>query len=92
MIRPIVALGFWLAAVAAHAQSTSPVTPPGAGGSNAATPTPAPDKGITAGPSTGVIRPGNPDPAMAVSPPSTGLTPVVPPPGTAGNNPTVVPK
>ena len=39
-----------------------------------------------------VIHPGNPDPGMAVKPPAMGVTPVVPPPGTMGNNPTVVPK
>ena len=39
-----------------------------------------------------VIHPANPDPGMARIPPATGITPVVPPPGTAGNNPTVIPK
>ena len=39
-----------------------------------------------------VIHPGDPDPAMALKPPVTGVTPVVPPPGTPGNGSTVVPK
>ena len=94
MIRNLVAVGFWFAmgAVSADAQSAAPLTPPGAAGNTGGTPAPAPDKGITAPSATGVIHPGNPDPNMAITPPSVGLTPVVPPPGTAGNDPAVVPK
>lgn len=43
-------------------------------------------------PGTAVIKPGNPDPGINLSPPQTGTMPVVPPPGTAGNNPQIVPK
>ncbi len=42
--------------------------------------------------SPSVIHPGNPDPGMAVQPPASGMTPIVPPPGSASNNPTVIPK
>ena len=42
---------------------------------------------------SGVIHPdGGVDPAMQKVPPSTGKTPVVPPPGTPGGQPDVVPK
>ena len=45
--------------------------------------------------SGGVIKPGgNLDPKMQVTPPDPGptSTPVIPPPGTPGGNPNVVPK
>jgi hypothetical protein len=45
--------------------------------------------------SGGVIKPGgNIDPKMQVAPPDPGpaATPVIPPPGTPGGNPNVVPK
>jgi hypothetical protein len=45
--------------------------------------------------SGGVIKPGgNIDPKMQVTPPDPGptSTPVIPPPGTPGGNPNVVPK
>jgi len=45
--------------------------------------------------SGGVIKPGgNIDPKMQVAPPDPGptSTPVIPPPGTPGGNPNVVPK
>jgi len=47
------------------------------------------------GKSGGVIKPGeNLDPKMQVAPPDPGptSTPVIPPPGTPGGNPNVVPK
>jgi hypothetical protein len=42
----------------------------------------------------GTIDPPNVDPGMTVSPPahSRGMTPVIPPPGSPGGNPSVVPK
>ncbi len=42
----------------------------------------------------GAIAPPNVDPGMTVSPPhsATGLTPVIPPPGSAGGNKSVIPK
>ncbi|HZS85278.1 MAG TPA: hypothetical protein VFA50_20560 [Stellaceae bacterium] len=43
----------------------------------------------------GVLHPGiNPDPGMSKAPPNPGAqsTPVIPPPGTSGNNPEVQPK
>ena len=46
-------------------------------------------------PSDGVVQPPNLDPGIQAAPPvpSAALpTPVIPPPGTAGGNPTVVPK
>ena len=42
---------------------------------------------------SGVIHPeGSVDPGMQKAPPATGKTPVVPPPGTPGGQPHVVPK
>ena len=42
----------------------------------------------------GVISPPNVDPGMTVSPPRNGstTTPVIPPPGSPGGNPSVIPK
>jgi hypothetical protein len=42
----------------------------------------------------GMINPPNVDPGMTVSPPAhgAGVTPVIPPPGSPGGNPSVVPK
>jgi len=42
----------------------------------------------------GTITPPNVDPGMTVSPPrnGSGITPVIPPPGSPGGNPSVVPK
>jgi hypothetical protein len=42
----------------------------------------------------GTITPPNVDPGMSVSPPArgAGTTPVIPPPGSPGGNPSVVPK
>jgi hypothetical protein len=42
----------------------------------------------------GVINPPNIDPGMTVNPPKSGstTTPVIPPPGSPGGNPSVVPK
>jgi hypothetical protein len=40
----------------------------------------------------GTIKPPNVDPGMAVQPPAKGATPVIPPPGSRGGNPSVVPK
>jgi hypothetical protein len=74
---------------------TVPVAPP-----SAATPPPekiAPaDRGMSKRLSLqkGTITPPNVDPGMSVSPPAhTGsTTPVIPPPGSPGGNPSVVPK
>jgi hypothetical protein len=41
----------------------------------------------------GVIKPrGDVDPEMTIRPPDAGRTPVIPPPGTPGGDPNVVPK
>ena len=86
MARPfrvvtMIALFSFACASAAVAQTTR--TPPGDNPS---------DK---LGKSGGVIKPGeNLDPKMQVAPPDPGptSTPVIPPPGTPGGNPNVVPK
>ena len=77
------------AAPQVRAQSTAPVTPPGAAGSGSTTPSPAADPGLSKGP---VVHPGNPDPAMSIAPPQVGITPVIPAPGTTGNGTPVIPK
>jgi hypothetical protein len=88
-------------AVAQTPQPTSPsnpvapVAPP-----NAALPPPekiAPADGNMSGrlsDQKGTIVPPNVDPKMTVSPPARGgaTTPVIPPPGSPGGNPSVVPK
>ena len=93
MIRPAALAIFSIAlAVTSHqayAQSTAPVTPPGAAGTGATTPIPAPDPGLSKGP---VVHPGNPDPAINVAPPQVGITPVIPVPGTTGNGTPIIPK
>ena len=82
-IACVVALS--LVAGTAVAQTTT-VPPQGASGDRA--PTPNQRSSGTAN----VINPPNPDPGMAITPPAAGITPVVPPPGTGGNSPAVVPK
>jgi hypothetical protein len=56
-----------------------------------ALPAPHADPGMIARPPA-VVRPLNTDPGMTVAPPRNGTATVIPPPGTPGNNPTVVPK
>jgi hypothetical protein len=70
-------------AVPANAQGTAPGTTPSR---------PVPDANPEKDPKPPVIHPGNPDPGIAVRPPKTGTMPVVPPPGTPGGNPAVIPK
>ena len=77
------------------ANPTVPVAPPNA-------PTPPPERIAPTNNSLsdrlsqqkGTIAPPNVDPGMTVSPPQTGstTTPVIPPPGSPGGNPRVVPK
>ena len=62
---------------AAAAQANAPVLPPGAGGSTLAAPKPAPDRSIASTPT--VIRPGNPDPGMAIAPQTAGTQAAIPP-------------
>jgi hypothetical protein len=77
------------------ANPTVPIAPP-----NAPTPPPeriAPSDGNMSGrlsQQKGTIAPPNVDPGMSVSPPAgrAGTTPVIPPPGSPGGNPKVVPK
>ncbi len=90
MNRIVLALGLSLIAGSAAAQTTAPLNPPGSAGSSSAATPPSPDKGMASTP--GVVHPGNPDPGMSIKPPSAGITPVVPPPGTGGNTPGVIPK
>lgn len=97
MNRISAVLVFTMLTGVAAAQTSAPPTPPSSGSNNGAgTATPLHDPGVTApsgtGTGTGVIHTGNPDPGMAVKPPATGITPVVPPPGTSGGNPAVIPK
>jgi hypothetical protein len=77
------------------ANPTVPVAPP-----NATQPPPekiappAPDLSSRLSRDKGTITPPNVDPGMSVSPPArgAGTTPVIPPPGSPGGNPSVVPK
>ena len=93
MTRPallsVLAVASVIAALPVYAQSTAPITPPGAAGSGGATATPTPDPGLSKGP---VVHPGNPDPAMTIAPPQVGITPVIPAPGMTGNGAPVIPK
>jgi hypothetical protein len=57
-----------------------------------AVPAPRADRGMITQPQHGVVRPPNTDPGIAVPPPHNGTATVIPPPGTPGNNPTLVPK
>jgi hypothetical protein len=73
---------------------TVPVAPP-----SAASPPPekvapaAPDMSGRLSQQKGTINPPNVDPGMTVSPPARGgTTPVIPPPGSPGGNPSVIPK
>ncbi len=92
MKRVAIAVGLTLLAGSVLAQGTSALNPPNAANSGGSSPIPKQDNGISTSPAPAVIHPGNPDPGMTVMPPATGITPIVPPPGTGGNNPTVVPK
>jgi hypothetical protein len=77
------------------ANPTVPVAPP-----NAAPPPPEqiapPDRSLSDRLSRdkGTIAPPNVDPGMTVRPPArcVGSTPVIPPPGSPGGNPSVIPK
>lgn len=79
-----------LAIGVAAAQTGAPLSPPGSADSSVAASPPNSDKGINAAP--GIVHPANPDPGMAIKPPASGITPVVPPPGTDGNTQGVIPK
>ena len=81
-----------LASVAAQAQSTSPTLPPGTSNNDGTITPPKPDRGIIVPPPTGTVQQGNPDPGISVPRGGIGTMPVIPPPGTPGGNPNVVPK
>ena len=87
MIRLIFLAGLILSAEPLWTQVAASPTPPGSAESNPSAPARTP--GDAPSP---VIRPGNPDPGMAINPAQTGITPVIPPPGTTENNPGIVPK
>ncbi len=90
MVRFALAATVCLLAQPCFAQtSATPLTPPGSAGSGTITPPPAQDPGLNRG---AVVRPGNPDPAINVTPPQVGITPVVPAPGTTDNGAPVIPK
>ena len=90
MIRPALAVILCLAPLPALAQSTAPLTPPGAAGSGSTVPpTIGSDPGLTRGP---VVHPADPDPAMTITPPQIGNTPIIPTPGMTGNGAQVIPK
>ncbi len=78
MRRAVALLGVLAVISPAMAQTTAPLSPPGAADSGRSAPKPSPDPGVTAG-SPAVIVPGNPDPGMSVSPQQAGATPVIPP-------------
>ena len=67
----------------AMAQTTAP---------QPAIPSPQADPGMMTKPPAAVVRPPNTDPGMTVAPPHNGTATVIPPPGTRGNNPAIVPK
>ena len=77
------------------ANPTVPVPPPNAASTPPEKVAP-PDSDLSTNLSKrkGIITPPNVDPGMAVSPPHTGpdMMPVIPPPGSPGGNPSVVPK
>jgi hypothetical protein len=104
MLRTLSITALILAAAPAMAQNpqptsptnpTVPLAPP-----NSASPPPeksAPPDGTLSNrlsQQKGTITPPNVDPGMTVSPPahSSATTPVIPPPGSPGGNPSVVPK
>lgn len=55
-------------------------------------PAPHADPGIMATPTPGVVPAPKADPGITVPPPQSGKGTVIPPPGTPGNNPALVPK
>ena len=57
-----------------------------------AVPAPRADPDMVTRPQPGVVRPPVTDPGMAVPPPRNGTATVIPPPGTPGNNPAIIPK
>jgi hypothetical protein len=57
-----------------------------------AKPVPKEDPEKDAKPPASIIHPGNPDPGIAITPPKTGTMQVVPPPGSPGGNPALIPK
>jgi len=77
----------------AQAQQQSQPTPPHAP-TNPPPEVIAPRSNTTDNASTGVIQPPNVDPGISVKPPADApqSMPVIPPPGSPGNNPNVVPK
>jgi len=84
---------FRVLAIAALLSLAGGVTPSAAQGTQAPAPGNNPSEKLDK--SDGVIKPGgNVDPKMQVAPPDPGptSTPVIPPPGTPGGNPNVVPK
>jgi hypothetical protein len=55
-------------------------------------PAPQADPGIVTPPHTGVVPAPKTDPGMTVPAPQNGKGTVIPPPGTPGNTPAVIPK
>ena len=79
-------------ATAILAASAAPALAQGAPPPKPDVPAPHADPGIVATPTPGVIPAPKTDPGIAVPPPQSGKGTVIPPPGTPGNNPAVVPK
>jgi len=104
MLRTLSLTALILTAAPAIAQTSGPASPANPT-VQAAPPTVAPAPPEKIAPATpdmsnrlsqqrGTITPPNVDPGMTVSPPArgAGTTPVIPPPGSPGGNPSVVPK
>ncbi len=84
----LLAVAVLVAGVPAQVQAGAP----GAAPTEPDKPTPKAPPGKHAKPPDGLVHPGNPDPGMAITPPKTGTMQVVPPPGSPGGNPAVIPK
>jgi hypothetical protein len=103
MLRTLSISAFALIVAPAMAQNPQPTTPSNptvqVAPPNAPAPPPekiaphTPDLSNHLSQQKGTINPPNVDPSMTVQPsPRSGTTPVIPPPGSPGGNPSVVPK
>ena len=93
------ALALFAATPPSHAQSTAPTLPPGSGGDGKSTPSAPPPDAITPGTADGGPASAHliPDPGVTanppiIRPPMTGPMPVIPPPGSPGGDPRIIPK
>jgi len=79
--------GLFAITILAAAPALAQTTPP-----KPAVPAPGADPGIVVPPNPGVVPAPKTDPGMTVPAPQAGKGTVIPPPGTTGNNPAIVPK